>query len=369
MLRDDGGRARVGRGTMLVVGPVQPLEWGALDACGAQISTAADCGAAVRLLPVVKPTLVLLDDALAWRDGEGAQQLLAACAGQVPVSLLVGKDAPAELMEACDQAGLADCLTRPLSAEALEARLALLLGQQASVPCTRRRSPRAVLLLGDEGPRRRALEALLWHSGYVLVDAAAAGTAPCLDAVVCACESPGTVERAVSKVLTARAAAHLGAPRVFKWTTQARGSAPDRIDWGKPADAVVRKLDELLERAPYLLAPEQRAPFLFPVVFREAGGGAPGPWQSGYSWAVSSAGVFVRSLAPLRPGVALEAIVRVTTTREELPLTGMVAWQHGWPTRGGHRHPVGFGLQFLGPPLSARLAELIRLCTSESLVA
>lgn len=348
----------VARGALLVVGASLPAEAEALAASGARVKTLESFAEAAEQLAVWRPTLVLVDDHLAWGDLEATQAFLRACRSTVPVSLLVGESVPTELLEACDAEGLVDCLPRPVAAAALAARLERLLGADARPVLAARRAPRTVLLLGDAPELERELPEYLWHVGYRL--ASSGPVAAGVDAVVCAGTTAVKADEVLATFLQERARARLPVPRVLSFAFEGASRGP------AGCGVLVRQLDVLLDRAPYLLRPERRAPFVFPVRFREAGGATPGPWQSGYSWAVSPAGVFVRSLAPLRAGVALEAVVQVTTSKEELPLTGMVAWHFGWPADRAHRHLVGFGLQFLGPPLTARLAELIRLCTAEA---
>ncbi len=340
------------------------------------VSSAAE--AALRL-DEVRPSLVLMDDQTAWDDdGEGYAQLAARLSTgiQRPLVLLTSQDPPAELIERCWQAGLEDCIPRPLEPEQLSERLAALDQDlpRALLPSSRR-APRTVVLAGGHGGFREQLGDLLQHCGYhVLNVAEGAPIDPTLF------EHTGKVNllllsvdpsrpEAMPSMNEVRARISDGAEKIMVLFDRNLVGWPETaaLDTRAPLDALVQRIDRELQRPTQFLRASERVPFFCPVEFREAGRDPQLPWRSGFSFSVSSGGVFIKTLVPFHAGAALELKIRLTTTREEFTLTGVVAWSNPFASRRGFSWPAGMGVEFLGVPLSRRLAQLIELCRDDRL--
>ncbi len=333
---------------------------------------------ALAQLEAARPALVVLHaDVLEAEEGR-VRETFAARAGKhrVPVVLLASRDAPVELIEAGWRAGVDDCIFLPLSPAQVAERLDAVAKEPAVLGANARRAPRAIVVSGDDAGLRTRLADLLEHSGYHVLDVggeppAVLPTEGRVHLLVVAGSSfrAGVAElRRVGTLLGPLASKDVPraviAPGV---AAHAHESAPglELLDRSAHIEALVGRIDRLVDRGPYDLRANARVPFFCPVEFREGGSSAPPPWRSGYTFNVTSGGVFVRTLVPPRAGVALEMRIRVTTTREEFPVTGVVAWANRYPGRRVYSYPVGMGVQFLGPPISRRLASLIELCREQ----
>ncbi|MCK8503866.1 PilZ domain-containing protein [Myxococcus fulvus] len=309
-----------------------------------------------------RPRLVLVH----WRHvrerGPGGLGGLKARVGAsgAPLVLVVEPETPAEVLEAADAEGIEDCLVTPVSEAAVRARLSALLGKSPVAPASERYSPRVVLLAGAGGARTwTGLGSLLEASGHHLLYSA-------------------TVEGAASRVEEHGARPHLlvvagdGA-----WGgVWARASATARalLD-GVPtlsvtpaecarAGALLPRVHTLLGRDGASLRVEERVPFCCPVEFAE-GESKAAPWTSGVSFAMSPAGLFVRTLVPARPGAAVTLRLHLPTTGERLESHGVVAWANPCARKESLCAPHGMGVRFLGmgPP---RLMHLRQLCQATS---
>lgn len=358
-----------------------------LTDCAAVMSAGCECVLVPDMLEArealerVNPTLLLVDGQTAWADeGAGYTQLASLLGAECPRVLLVSPDAPTELLETCSKAGLEDCILRPLAPEHLRDRLALL-GGELPLPLRNpplRRAPRSVLLAGGEQSSRQHLANLLEHCGYHVLHLPAEGERGLAllppdakaDLVLLMADPSRPVDAGLIARLRERSRLlATGGKGTVAVLTERPGAVTvpgvRELDRRAPLQSVIQQLDALVERAHHELRAFERVPFFCPVEFREAGGSASGPWRCGFSFHISSGGIFVRTLHPFHSGAALEMRIHLTTTREEFHMTGVVAWANPYARKPSCSYPVGMGIQFLGIPLSRRLAQLIELCRSD----
>lgn len=347
------------------------------------------CGTGVEVLCAPEPSkvetvlakrpvgMVLLDESAVADESPGqVLRALRASTQGAPVTLLSSAQCAPEMIEEAWSEGLSDLLFKPLSADAISrrARQCSSEGSPWDLPLTARRQARRVILTG-RSPRKAQLAEVLGLNGFLVLAREASEllpnespTAGALAPVLIHCQEEGGASLAEqAKGLLALVQAH-GAAGQFVLLTD--GPVPAELSSLKPAvlpvatdlDEVVHRINQLCQRAHHTMRASQRVPFFCPIEFREAVG-KPGPFETGYSFSVSSSGLFVRTLAPIRPGAPVELKIHFSTLREVLTLTGVVAWANPCTKKTAPDHPVGMGVQFLGA-LSKRLAQFIELCRS-----
>jgi uncharacterized protein (TIGR02266 family) len=327
-----------------------------------------------------RPVLVLLDDKVAWLDeGKIVSRLRAHPArGDVPLALLTSADTPPELIENSWRAGLDDCIVRPLETDHLRARLAALCALPSTGPFRSRRSARAVAVAGADAAYRHRLVELLQHGGLHTLEvnddaSMAAFRAVTVDLLIIAADISRADGVALLSGVLKKARASTPAAPLPVVVVSEHGAQPEAWDGraggihvigrDTPLDDLLRRVRALLSCTPQDLRADSRVSFFCPVEFREAGGVTTEEWTSGYSFNVSSGGIFVRTLVPCRPGSAVEMRIRLTTTSDEMTVTGVVAWSNPYASTRMLSYPVGMGVQFLGA-ISKKLAQLIELCRS-----
>jgi uncharacterized protein (TIGR02266 family) len=292
--------------------------------------------------------------------------------GDVPILVVAGDHTPAELLEACVRGGAEDCLLGPVRITELQARIDVL-RDKAPWPAPRlmeRRTPRTVLLVGEEEGAREGLGAHLEVCGHHLLYAATAERAVARVAEygepihLLLVRSPVTSAEEMMRVERLRTDTRLGrvhtvvvtdgevteVPMLGQVWLSARTLAPRHL---------LARINGLLQRNAVALLVDERVPFVCPVEFREVGSFS---WSSCYSSALSPGALFVRTLVPARPGAALELRIHLPTTREVLEGPGLVSWSNPYAPRRTASYPRGMGIQFLGmsPRRLMQLRELIR---------
>jgi DNA-binding response OmpR family regulator len=322
--------------------------------------------------------LLVLEESYVRAQGAQLCADLRALYPRLPLALLGSETTPPEFLEACAQAGLNDYLFGPLKWEAVATRLEALQGPVPgpSTPARSPRAPRTIAVAGDDGPRARLLADLLAHCGYQVAllpgrdpGAALASLGP-LDLLVVVAPRlprPGAPD-ALALIRLARGAAGGPPPQVLVVAddpaSQVAGAGPGPVEVVAAAQSdreLVGRIDALLQRSTAALKADGRVPFYCPIEYREAGGRNPGNWRSGLSVDVSSGAIFVRTLAPPRLGCALELKIHLTTVREVLELTGVVAWTNPYRAPSAFIQPVGMAVQYLGA-MTRKLASLIEVC-------
>lgn len=336
------------------------VETQAVACSGDECVCASGLMEAVALTQSLRPSVVLVDATTAWAEGtEACAHLKAELAGRIPMTLLAELDSPVELLEDCWNAGFDDCLIRPLRMAQVQARLTALAEAPARNP---REVQRTVLLYGEPSATQDRLRRILERNGHRVLERSVHGGLGALDTrvdllmlrwdvgilpgLLSACRGDPSLAQTPALLLTPQVpAVALADPRAA-WVDESR------------MDTLVSRANAELGCPAQALRAEDGVPFFCPVEFREWGSKVPGAWSTGLSYEVSSGGLFVQTLVPLRPRIAVEMRLHLTTTREEVPATGVVAWSHRW---NGSRD-VGMAVQFLGMPVSRKLMQLIELC-------
>lgn len=350
----------------------------AATASGCRLSIAEGIEPALAQIEAERPSLVMLDAATAWKQGsEAFARLKQPKFGNLPVVLVADHATPAELIEECWRWGIDDCLLRPVRAGDIRARCEAAAGRRDALaePRSERQSRRILLLEGGDPTLADRVAQVFELNGHRLLRLPADGLAPGrlavpdeepLDLVVILADQPSPILQRLREAMPALATLPL--------IVVAREPAPaDRlpglqlIGWfdrqQAPPESVGERANRHFNIGIRTLQVDQRVPFFCPVEFREWGN-PQASWCTSFSFNVSAGGIFLCTLVPARPRAALELRIHLTTTREELPATGVVAWANRLPTRRIYSYPVGMGVQFLGMPLSKRLAQLIEICRS-----
>lgn len=321
-----------------------------------------------------RPMMVLVD----WRslpaDGGPGCAVLRAHPhnGDVPILIVVADNTPAELLEACVQSGAEDCVLGPVRVTELQARIDVL-RDKAPWPSPRmleRRTPRTVLLVGEEPGAPEGLGPYLEACGHHLLYAPTSERAVALAAEhgepihLLLVRTAFTSAEEMVRVERLRAETRLGRVHTVVVTN---GEALEVQSFGQvwmsartlAPRHLLSRINGLLQRNLLGLLVEERVPFVCPVEFREVGSFS---WSSCYSNALSPGALFVRTLVPARPGAALELRIHLPTTREVLEGPGLVSWANPYAPRRRASYPLGMGIQFLGmsPRRLMQLRELIR---------
>lgn len=362
----------------------EPADRSQLLASGFEHVHVQDTEGALGAMEGVRPLMVLVEEKVAIAtEGEIVGKLRAhPINGDVPLVLLAKKDTAPELIESCYRAGLDDYIIRPLDAQKIVDRANAVLGRSTdgAVGVSVHRRTRTVGLGGPASPYRAQLADYLRHNGFHVRESGPSGSVAELD--------PGL--GIIDLVVIVDDLFRVGALDAFSQTVKAfqrtngglqtfpivvvsdnvvagpTHRAPPGIqllDRKAPLPEVLNKVVSLLHQTCCSLRAEARVPFFCPVEFREAGGLNPGPWCSGFTFNVSSGGLFVRTLVPCRPGAPVEIKIRLTTTRDELDVTGVVAWANRYVNGRPLASPIGMGIQFLGA-ISKKMAQLIEICRS-----
>jgi CheY-like chemotaxis protein/Tfp pilus assembly protein PilZ len=343
----------------------------AIEAAGFACARARTVEETAAALSASAPAIVLLHEAMVSREGTGVLATIRQheAGRDVPVALLASEHSSPEVIEAAWKAGVDDCILHPLVPEHLHERVGALHGPMGSESSARRRrGARQIAISGDAGAYGRKLCDHLQQEGLHLIHLDGYDGPPQpVDLLVYLTDSGTDVARDLSVALKrVRAASTRGSlpilalSRNSRWSNaeDARKNGIYLLDGERPPEDVVRAICGLLQRAPHRLRADQRAPFFSPVMFREPAAVTPGPWRSGFTYNLSSGGLFIKTLVPLRPAAPVEIRVCLTTSREQIEVTGVVAWSNPYAPKSAFSYPIGMGVQFLGN-VSRRVAQLI----------
>jgi DNA-binding response OmpR family regulator len=330
---------------------------------GCQCQTCSSIDEIESAVSTYKPDLLLVDALTAAQHEQSGRPLCLRGLG-VPVVLVASEETPPELVENCWRAGIDDCLLRPLRAEDIAARVAMVRDRlkPSAIP-----AGVALMMVGEETGYRRSLSELLQLNGYRVCDG---GTQifPQAPQLLIVCSPTPRLEYEKLKVGWKLPFALERIPVML--VGEESGSAGGAVESvfllrrDNPPERVTQQVNARLFPGAKNLRTEARVPFFCPVQFREGGDGVDRPWSSGFSFDVSSGGIFLRTLVPARPHAALEMRIHLTTFRERISATGVVAWANRYESPTAYSYPVGMGVQFLGM-ISRRLAQLIELCRGE----
>jgi CheY-like chemotaxis protein/Tfp pilus assembly protein PilZ len=375
-----------GRRTCLVLGESEEVseDAAAIAAAGFECVRATSAEEVVSALNAARPSLILVHEEIASRDGP---RVFAAIrehevGRDVPVVLVASLHSSPELIEAVWKAGVDDCILPPLAPEHLRERAVAIVEPTASAPVAggmgrperERRVVRHVALSGDAGEYGRMLCDHLEHEGLHVIQLGGYEGAPqAVDLLVYVTDTGENLMRDLPLALKRVRAASpsvvlpiLAVSRHRKWADpeHARRNGIYLLDGDRPLEDVVRTICGLLNRAPHRLRVDHRIPFFCPVFFRESVGVKPEPWRSGFTYNLSVGGLFIKTLVPLRPAAPVEIRICLTSTREEIEVTGVVAWSNPYATKRLFTYPIGMGVQFLGA-ISRRMSQLIESCRGE----
>jgi CheY-like chemotaxis protein len=340
------------------------------------VANVADVASA---LDGVRPTLILVHEAMAAREGA---RIFAAIrehevGRDIPVVVLASAETAPEVIESAWKAGADDCILQPLVPEHIRERVSAIREDSASTSNRpdRERRIRHVAISGDSGDYGRRLSDHLELEGLHLIDLGRYDGPPqSVDVLVYVTDTGENLMRdlpvALKRVRPASSTSVLpilAVSRYRKWpnSDQMRRDGIYLLDGDRPVEDVVRAICGLLQRAPHRLRVDHRIPFFCPVFFREAVAVKPGPWRSGFTYNLSAGGLFIKTLVPLRPAAPVEIRICLTGSREELEVTGVVAWSNRFAKKRLFTYPVGMGVQFLGA-ISRRMAQLIESCRDEA---
>ncbi|MGE6757193.1 TIGR02266 family protein [Corallococcus interemptor] len=305
------------------------------------------------------PALILMDLHLEKLQGDEACRMVKAhpAGRNVPVVMFTAADEPHEVMH-CGRAGADDFLPKPVSQEALAAKV-------AAVRLSRERAwtgpPRGKGVLLVEGGRflHTFLGGALEHEGlHVLYakdldDAAAQAVAQGerLDGFVV------DVSRLPREALALATRLREQFPRKPLVLMSRVEEAPDVLEraqelCGAPL-LLKRQLgaDELLAMVMARLSPgtvplraAERVPFFTVVEFNTPGG----PTLSGFSHDASPQGLFVRTLTPAREGSRLSLRLVMAGQRTPCEAQAVVAWCNPPGMGSAFRSQTGMGLKLEG---------------------
>ena len=277
----------------------------------------------------------------------------------VPVVMLTGEDSAPEIMRTW-RAGADDFLPKPIRPAQLASKLRAIRDGVDHVPSGLAPLARKQLLLADGSVFfRRVLGTALEQSGFRLLyarngtEALELGRqhAESIDALVLDVFMPGMDGVAVLKAL--RGVPRLAAtpaqlmsarelPVPMLQEAQALSGRSLLAKSALPPEALVARICTLVQ----LPAPELRAcerkPFFSVVEFQAATGG---DWMSGFSYDVSTGGIFVRTLTPLEPDEQVELKVKFGAAAS-LSCRGQVSWRNSYRQRRSFAYPVGMGVRF-----------------------
>jgi CheY-like chemotaxis protein/Tfp pilus assembly protein PilZ len=363
-----------------VIGP--PDERGrdalAIEAAGFACDRAHTVEEIAAALSASRPAIVLVHEAMVSRAGPSVFAAIRKheAGHDVPLVLLASEHSSPEVIEVAWKAGADDCILHPLVPEHLHERAGAIHGPMGSeAPARGHGVARHIAISGDAGGYGEKLRDHLEQEGLHLIQVDGYDGPPQpVDLLVYLTDTGTDVARDLSMALKRVRPASprgllpiLALSRDCQWTNaeNARKNGIYLLDGERPPEDVVRAICGLLQRSPHRLRADQRLPFFSPVLFREPAAVTPGPWRSGFTYNVSSGGLFIKTLVPLRPAAPVEVRICITTAREQIEVTGVVAWSNPYAPKGAFSFPIGMGVQFLGS-LSRRMLQLIETCRSDA---
>lgn len=301
------------------------------------------------------PDLLLLDGDTSWTAPNEVGPLLQTFAKhRVPTVLLASDRTPTELVENAFEAGLDDCIWLPLTTAHLRSRMATLRSPSD------RSVQRAHLWAEASSSWLESIEEQLELNGIeVQIHLGGNDERPA---------EPGDVTVAAWQNAARWSRMAPADPREIRVVVSSSprpeqaGGIHAWIDRSVPTSEIVATILRCLNISCRDLRAHERIPFFCPVEFREWGKPDERTWSTGFAFGLSPGGLFIKTLVPLRRKIAVEMRVHLTTTNEQLPVTGVVAWSNPWSRSHRGRSTVGMGVEFLGMPLSKRLLHLIRAC-------
>lgn len=293
---------------------------------------------------------------------------------EVPLVLLVEQDSAAELVEAGHQAGVDDCIVRPVRLHHITSRLSALV-QREDGPGLGHHGSGRVVVVGREQAFVSRLDGVLERFGYRVLCVApdhalsvAALVPPETDCLVLLCQDAASHYDELLAAFARRGNPPGKPPPPIVRVADAVGKSRPAEDSPAWLSADVFGLETILDlvsshfhrhaaTSPRL---QDRAPLFCPVELRELDK-PDAPWSSGYANDVGSGGICIRTIVPPRVRSCVDLRIHLATFREMIEVKCVVAWANPWLGRGPWSWQVGAGLQFLGM-IPRPLSELTARC-------
>lgn len=126
-----------------------------------------------------------------------------------------------------------------------------------------------------------------------------------------------------------------------------------------PAEAILAKINFLLQREAIDVRPHERVPFFSVVEFRA---NPDDEWLSGFAYDISTGGIFIRTMTPFPPLSSIEMKVRFFAAKDDVYCRGVVAWANAFNSRSAFSYPLGMGVRFseLDPEAEKMVAQLVQ---------
>lgn len=331
-----------------------------IQALGHRAMGFATGGEAIDAVSIAQPGLLLMDLHMPGHNGDEWCQKLKAqpTTAGTPIIILTAADSPHEVMRSW-RAGADDFLPKPVRLRQLASKLEAVSRAAAVEPTVRAGGPR-VMLADDSRFFASLLGASLENCGLQVLYARS-GTealelfeknASEIDLVITDLVMPGADGLAVARAVRAKA----GTSKpiwILSGSTTGRPANDDQIleVTGRPAlDKRVLPIEVIVSRVTASLRLEnaelraaERVPFFSVVEFKPA---ESADWLSGFSYDVSTGGIFVRSMTPPSPGTELQLRVKFTFRTSAPSSTGKVVWSNAYRARRVFSYPVGMGIRF-----------------------
>jgi len=126
-----------------------------------------------------------------------------------------------------------------------------------------------------------------------------------------------------------------------------------------PAEAILAKINFLLQRVTLDVRPHERVPFFSVVAFRA---NPDDEWLSGFAYDISTGGIFIRTMTPFPPLSSIEMKVRFFAAKDDFYCRGVVAWANAFHSRSAFSYPLGMGVRFseLDPEAEKMVGQLVQ---------
>jgi uncharacterized protein (TIGR02266 family) len=110
-----------------------------------------------------------------------------------------------------------------------------------------------------------------------------------------------------------------------------------------PFEVILGRVYRLLKHPAFELRTEERKPFFSVVEFSKDDQ----QWCTGFSYDVSSGGIFVRTLTPMPPLTQVQVRLRFLGQQNSGVSRGVVAWANPFRPRSSFAAPVGMGIRLV----------------------
>jgi uncharacterized protein (TIGR02266 family) len=327
----------------------------------------------IEALKQERPTLILMDFHMdSMRGDKACIAIKDMCGPSLPVIIMTSEGALTEIMESV-QAGADDFLPKPIRRPQLESKIAAVraIGKDDPNKSLLNRQKQRLLYVERPSRARQLLGDVLENAGYQLLYANDITTArqhlersaDDLDAVLVDFDDGANdLLQLITDVLGEKKKPIVAlstiayAPVILEQARKLSGGPV--LDRRKhPVEAILSLVNARLHRLSLDMRAALRVPFYALIEFRNKG---QTEWLSGFSHDLSSGGVFIRTLTPLKHGSDIE--VRIAIPREKpLGCSGLVAWSNSPQVRQGFSCRIGMGVKFsLDPHVAERVAAMVR---------